>query len=109
MFRFLRKILKILLITAGVLAVLFIVLLWIKRPRTPDIRTSSGRRPADGVAVLEKVSLGGWPQWILIRGENRSLPVLLFLHGGPGMPMMYLAHSFQRSLDSGRRGWGWRY
>jgi pimeloyl-ACP methyl ester carboxylesterase len=97
--KILRKILKTLVISAGVLAVLFVFLLWIKRPRTPDIRNSSGRRPADGVAALEKVHLGGWPQWILIRGEDRTHPVLLFLHGGPGMPMMYLAHTFQRPLE----------
>ncbi len=43
--------------------------------------------------------LGDSKQWILIRGSDRNNPLLLFLHGGPGMPMMYLAHDFQRELE----------
>jgi pimeloyl-ACP methyl ester carboxylesterase len=35
----------------------------------------------------------------LIRGANRNNPLLLFLHGGPGMPTMYLAHDFQQELE----------
>ena len=53
-----------------------------------------------GVASLEEITLGGTPQWVLIRGRNRENPVVLFLHGGPGMPLMYLAHSFQRELEN---------
>ena len=43
--------------------------------------------------------MGGVDQYVLIRGENISNPVVLFLHGGPGMPTMYLAHVFQRPLE----------
>jgi len=53
----------------------------------------------DSIASLEQITLGGSPQWVLIRGAKRNSPVLLFLHGGPGMPMMYLAHDFQRELE----------
>jgi pimeloyl-ACP methyl ester carboxylesterase len=51
------------------------------------------------IASLEKQLIGGVEQWILIRGRDRSKPVVLFLHGGPGMPVMFLAHAFQRELE----------
>jgi pimeloyl-ACP methyl ester carboxylesterase len=32
------------------------------------------------------VRIGGIEQWILIAGDNRANPVLLMVHGGPGLP-----------------------
>jgi pimeloyl-ACP methyl ester carboxylesterase len=40
--------------------------------------------PAKGIDEANYVAIGGIEQWVTIRGENRSNPVLLFLHGGPG-------------------------
>jgi pimeloyl-ACP methyl ester carboxylesterase len=61
--------------------------------RTPAIRGPNS------VASLERLRIGGVDQYVLIRGNDASLPVLLFLHGGSGMPAMYLAHAFQRELE----------
>jgi pimeloyl-ACP methyl ester carboxylesterase len=38
----------------------------------------------NGIDEGSYVSIGGIEQWVTIRGEDRSNPVLLFLHGGPG-------------------------
>ena len=51
-----------------------------------------------GIESLEKVVLGGVEQWILIRSEDQSLPVLLWLHGGPGSPTMPLASQHDQEL-----------
>ena len=74
---------------AGLVAIEFIAL----RGRTPSI---SGAR---AVASLEEITLGGAAQWVLIRGRDSHNPVVLFLHGGPGMPAMFLAHAFQHELE----------
>jgi pimeloyl-ACP methyl ester carboxylesterase len=51
------------------------------------------------IAELDAWEVNGDRQWVLIRGCDRRNPVLLFLHGGPGMPAMYTAHAFQRPLE----------
>jgi pimeloyl-ACP methyl ester carboxylesterase len=47
---------------------------------------------------LEPVTLGGLQQWILIRSEATTHPVLLWLHGGPGSPTLPLAHQYDGEL-----------
>ena len=48
--------------------------------------------PRRAVARDERVTLGGLSQAIRIRGDDRANPVLLFVHGGPGLPEMPVAH-----------------
>jgi proline iminopeptidase len=41
------------------------------------------------------VRIGGIDQWIEVRGQNVNNPILLFLHGGPGIAFMPIAGEFQ--------------
>jgi proline iminopeptidase len=52
-----------------------------------------------GVNELFKVNIGGIPQWFHARGAHKSDPVLLWLHGGPGTPMMPFESMWQKPLE----------
>ena len=61
--------------------------------RTPPIKGQNA------VATLEKVTLGGMEQWILVRGENTDNPILLWLHGGPGAAQTPVARHYNGRLE----------
>jgi pimeloyl-ACP methyl ester carboxylesterase len=51
---------------------------------TPAITDAQGQPLPGSIATLEQVTLNGSRQWVSIRGQDTSKPVLLFLAGGPG-------------------------
>jgi pimeloyl-ACP methyl ester carboxylesterase len=51
-------------------------------------------RSPHGIDSLEAVEIGGIRQWIEVRGQNVDNPILLFIHGGPGIAFIPLAGSF---------------
>jgi proline iminopeptidase len=52
-------------------------------------------RSSDGIDSLEAVRIGGIDQWIHVRGQNVNNPILLFIHGGPGIAFIPMAGTFQ--------------
>jgi len=63
------------------------------------VAEKSAIRSANGIASLERVPIGGIGQWIEVRGEDYGNPILLWVHGGPGMAFIPLAGAFQRPLE----------
>jgi pimeloyl-ACP methyl ester carboxylesterase len=49
----------------------------------------------NGVQVLEQVNLNGLPQWVSIRGSDKSNPVIIYVHGGPGATEMGRSWPYQ--------------
>lgn len=62
--------------------------------------TTSSINGLEAISVLEEVEIGGMGQWVLIKGEDISNPVLLWLHGGPGSSLMPASWCFDDELLS---------
>lgn len=54
------------------------------QPEAPSAASSALSEAVDEGLFVD---INGVPQWITVRGRDRNNPVLLWLHGGPGMPM----------------------
>ncbi len=50
------------------------------------------------VRLFERVRVGDDFQWILVRGKDRSLPVLLTIQAGPGFPIIHEADALEEGL-----------
>ena len=80
------------LLVAGVLVALLVIVYTFKSFTMPIFAQGS-------IADLIELDVNGDAQYLLVRGVDRKQPVMLFVHGGPGMPAMFLAHDFQRGLE----------
>lgn len=53
---------------------------------TAAICDAGGAVAPNSIASIESIDLNGVQQWLVIRGLDRTNPVLLYVHGGPGDP-----------------------
>lgn len=66
---------------------------------TPAYHHLTRAERAGSITEMNLVEFGGVNQSVLIRGENRDNPVLLFIHGGPGKAEMPLIRCFNPDLE----------
>lgn len=69
------------------------------RPAAHLLGAADALTTPGSIDTLERVELGGIPQWISVRGRDRRNPVLLYLHGGPGFPTMPVSYRWQRPWE----------
>ena len=67
--------------------------------RTPPFRGPNGEIVAGSIAEVNYLRLGGLDQWTMIRGEDRTNPPLILLHGGPGLSETSLFRHFNAPLE----------
>lgn len=66
------------------------------RARIADLRRI---HTPEGIEELDSLEVNGSIQWVSIRGLNRSNPVLVVLHGGPGTAMLGMTWSYQKPWE----------
>ncbi|HNL02362.1 MAG TPA: alpha/beta hydrolase, partial [Leptospiraceae bacterium] len=88
---------KIFLGIAAVLAVL-LVYVFVSKAITDRKMERETAMPEGGISSLESVTIGGISQWILIRGEKKDNPILLYIHGGPGSTEMFMSRKMDTEI-----------
>jgi pimeloyl-ACP methyl ester carboxylesterase len=77
---------RILVSVAGAIAATVIGGLAYRKVRQRQVAKALRIDTPNGICEERFVQIGGIEQWIQIRGEDRTNPVLLIVHGGPGWP-----------------------
>ncbi|MEM1037281.1 MAG: alpha/beta hydrolase [Pseudomonadota bacterium] len=95
---------------------LAVVGIWSAQTHTPAFKDQSGQIIPGSIAEERWISLNGADHYLLLRGMDRTAPILLFLHGGPGTSAMPFNRVFNSELEThfltvnwDQRGTGYSY
>jgi pimeloyl-ACP methyl ester carboxylesterase len=100
---FARKAGKVMLIAVsiplfGALLLLCLLVYWSPGRPAPFLDADGNPLPG-GISEKVWVTINGVEQGMFIKGKDVTNPVLLFLHGGPGMPEHFLTQRYPTGLE----------
>ncbi len=93
-----RAILVVLLVSLSLVSLLVAALVVISPGRPSPVLDERGRPVAGSLSEKIRVTINGVDHGMFIRGRDATKPVLLFVHGGAGMPAYFLAQRFPATL-----------
>ncbi|MEQ1798335.1 MAG: alpha/beta hydrolase [Lacibacter sp.] len=82
-------------------AAFFILLLFLHKPTAVNAQAEMKKRDSTVQSRISEenfILINGIEQWVTIKGE-RSKPVILFLHGGPGSPISPYSDNLYKDLE----------
>lgn len=98
-----KRILKGLMYFLGAILVVVLALILILVAISPGkpipIKGPDGDALPGSISRFESVVLGGLEQHLVIRGQDSTKPVMLFLHGGPGSAETVLMRHFNPDIE----------
>jgi pimeloyl-ACP methyl ester carboxylesterase len=86
---------------AAAAAVCAAVLLLVSPGKLRPILDDNGKPLPHSINEKLHVKINGVDQGMIVRSRDMSHPVLLFVHGGPGMPGYVLEHKYPTGLEDG--------
>lgn len=87
------KNLKRLIKYVGVSIIIILVIALIRPTWTSNIKGDNS------ISILEQVKINGTKQQIMIRGRDQNNPVIIYVHGGPGMSEIPYADKYEDLLE----------
>ncbi|MCB2342374.1 alpha/beta hydrolase [Clostridium estertheticum] len=97
------KVGKIMLISFSLITLCIIALAIILLVQSPGkvnpVRDKNGNVMKGSISEKINVKINGVNMGMIIKSENVSNPVLLFVHGGPGMPEYFLTETYPTGLE----------
>ncbi|MDM5186369.1 alpha/beta hydrolase [Bacillus sp. DX4.1] len=78
----------------GVIIIILLIIALFFPTWTPHIKGDNG------ISTLEQVEINGSGHEIMIRGNDKDNPVIIFVHGGPGCPEIPYADKYQDLLET---------
>jgi pimeloyl-ACP methyl ester carboxylesterase len=86
------------ILLTGILILVGVLLVW--SPGKPEpFLDENGKPLAGSLSEKIRVNINGVEQGMFIKSKNINNPVLLFLHGGPGMPEYWLTQTYPTGLE----------
>lgn len=100
---FMRRAGRIVLITLSILLACILILVGVLLAWSPGkpkpFLNENGKVLAGSISEKIHVNINGVEQGMFIKSKNKANPVLLFIHGGPGMPEYFLTKSYPTGLE----------
>lgn len=93
-----RVIMIVLIVIAAVILIPLIVLLILSPGKTRKLRDENGKVVKGSISEKRFVMINGIQMGMFIESADLSNPVLLFIHGGPGMPEHFMTEDYETGL-----------
>ena len=96
------KITRVLLITiSGILIAATVILLALSPAKIDPLLDQNGNTYPNGIAERVMIDVGDMELGAFLLGEDIDNPILLYMHGGPGMPSLFMeeGHHYPERLE----------